>query len=248
MLSISESGPSERYQSNVSKLVEIEARLHFSGFHARHIFKPVAQPKRPVVMKIVAQKHIGGRSLFARGFQRRMRLHQRHRGEPAAVGDAQQSRAAVVVRARSSAASRWCRRYRCLRRSNCGFVAIAHRPLHHELAFGLIAPANILKNENESFVGELFVAALRAPLRRGRCRSRKASARSENGSFAAAFFGAKISVCSFTPSRAGIMTSVLSHWSAAWRLSSHSTASTDTAQPMAATFHGVVKRIRDRTD
>ena len=78
-------------------LIEVEVKLLLAGFHPRHILEPVAETEGAIVMKIVSQEHIRRRSLFAGGLQRRMRIDQRHGGQPAAVGDSQDSSAAVVV-------------------------------------------------------------------------------------------------------------------------------------------------------
>ena len=88
-----------------------------------------------------------------------MRLHQRHRGEPASVGDAENSGSAVVVGdvldqpidgviSVGSFVDR------------VGLGPVARRALHHELAFGIVAAADVLEHENEPFIGELLVAIL----------------------------------------------------------------------------------------
>ncbi len=44
--------------------VELKFEIGLVRFHHRRVFEPVAQPERPVVMEIVAQEHIGRRSLL----------------------------------------------------------------------------------------------------------------------------------------------------------------------------------------
>ena len=41
------------------------------------------------MVKVIAQEHVGGRGLLGGGFERRVRLDERHLGEPTAVGNPQ---------------------------------------------------------------------------------------------------------------------------------------------------------------
>src|ERR1700690_2437685 len=67
--------------------VELKAEVCLAGFHQRRIFESVAQPERAIVVKIVAEKHVGGGGLLGDSLQSRMRLDERHRRQPAAVGN-----------------------------------------------------------------------------------------------------------------------------------------------------------------
>ena len=98
-------------------------------------------------MKIIAQEHVRGRSLLRNGFQRRMRLEQRHGREPAAVGDASFARAAVVVGNILQQPINCVVGVRAFV-NGVRIAAVARRPLHHKRPFGTVAAADILEHED----------------------------------------------------------------------------------------------------
>ena len=110
-------------------------------------------------MEVVAQEHVGWRGLFAGGFQCRMRFHERHRGQPPAIRDPENASPSIVIRdvfdqpvdgviGIGSFVNR------------TGLGAVARGALHLELAFGIVASADVLEDENKTLVGELLVAVL----------------------------------------------------------------------------------------
>ncbi len=138
--------------------IEIESLVLLGCFHARRILQAVAQTKRPVVMEIVAQVHVGRRGLLGNSFQRRMRIDHGHHGEPAAVGNPQHARASVVVR-------------HVVEQPLYGVVSVgalvdrlrvafgARRPHHHELTLRFVTPADILKHEDIALLRQLRIDA-----------------------------------------------------------------------------------------
>ena len=66
----------------------METRL--ARFHHGGILKAVAQAEGAVVVEVVSQEHVGGRSLLGDRLQRGVRFEHRHHGQPAAVGNSQQ--------------------------------------------------------------------------------------------------------------------------------------------------------------
>ena len=61
-----------RYRSG-----EIEIGILFlEPLQQRSVLKAITQAKRSVVMKVIVDEHVVGRSLFAGGLQRWMRLQQ----------------------------------------------------------------------------------------------------------------------------------------------------------------------------
>ena len=71
--------------------------------------------------------------------------------------------------------------------------------------FRLEFPADVLEDEDVAVVGQFLEARLRATLPGRRCR--RAFARTGSAALPCRPSGEKISVCSFTPSRIGIMCS-----------------------------------------
>src|SRR5579859_8121498 len=112
-------------------------------------------------MKIVAEKHVRGRSLLGYRFQRGMRLEHAHYRKPTAVGDAEEANAAVVVRNIFHQPVDGVVRVRAFvnARSFGMAVGIAYRPLHDERALRTKTSANVLENENV-VVGNHFGVAI----------------------------------------------------------------------------------------
>ena len=138
--------------------VELEREVRFVGLHHRGIFVAVAQAEGAVVVKIIAQEHVGGRGLLGNSFERGMRLEHAHHREPATVGDAQEADAAVVVR---NVFDEPCNGVVRVRAFVDGFRIfwIAQRPLHDEFALRAVAAANVLKHEDVAVRNHLGVAA-----------------------------------------------------------------------------------------
>ena len=68
-----------------------------AGFEQGGVLEAIAQAKRSVVVKVVAQELVGGRGLFDGGFERGVGIEGGHHGGPSAVGGAGNARAPVVV-------------------------------------------------------------------------------------------------------------------------------------------------------
>src|SRR5882724_1069570 len=87
-----------------------------------------------------------------------MRLENGHGGEPSAIRDPRFAGASVIVRHVLEQPVDGVVRVRAFV-DGFRIFAIARRPLHHELAFGTIFPANILKHENVAVGKHLLVKA-----------------------------------------------------------------------------------------
>ena len=110
------------------------------------------------MMEIVTEEHVGGGSLLGDGFERGMGLEHAHHGEPAAVGNAQQTDAAVVVRNVFDEPVDAVVGVRAFI-DGLGIVRVANWPLHDEFAFRAVAAANVLKDEDVAFRNHFRVAA-----------------------------------------------------------------------------------------
>jgi len=106
-------------------------------------------------MEIVAEKHVGGRGLRRSRFQRRMRRERGHRRRPARIRDADDADAAIVIGHvfdqpldRVVGIGHFVHKLR---------IVLEHgdrRALHHELAFGFVASADVLEDEGVAVAGE----------------------------------------------------------------------------------------------
>ena len=135
--------------------VELEVEVRLLRPHQRRVLEPVAEAKRAVVVKVVAEKHVHRRRLRGRGPERRVRLGERHRRQPARVADAEHADAAVVVRDLLQQPVDGVVRVRRLVH-RLRVVRIAARPRHHERAFRLVAPADVLVGEGVPVVGQFL--------------------------------------------------------------------------------------------
>ncbi len=135
--------------------VEGELRVLLGRLHHRRVLEAVAEPEGTVVVEVVAEPHVGGTRLGARGLERRVRVEQRHRGRPPAVRYAEDPDAAVGVG-------------HVLHEPVDGVVGVgglvdraadvpvARRALHDELPLTPEAPAQVLGGDHIA-VGRQFV-------------------------------------------------------------------------------------------
>ena len=134
--------------------VEGELGILLPRFHHRRVLEAVGEAECAVVMEVVPQPHVGRRGLRRRGFERRVRIGERHRRRPAVVGHAEHPGAAVVrghvLHEPIDRVVGVGRFIDCL-----GVVPmrrVAHGALHHELAFRLVAATDVLKREDVAVV------------------------------------------------------------------------------------------------
>ena len=109
------------------------------------------------MVEVVAEEHVGWGGLFGGGFEGGMGINEGHGGEPAAIGDAEEAGASIVV-------------FDVFHEpvdgvvgvgglvNGTGFGFVAERAGHDELAFGLVASADVLEDEEVAFAGEVFLA------------------------------------------------------------------------------------------
>src|SRR5439155_5977648 len=155
-------GIRERSQTQVPVesvgLVELEVEVRLRRLHQRGVLETVAEAESAVMVKVIAQELVFRRRLFGGGSKRRMRVQERHRGEPAAVRDAQNSHAAIMIRnifqQPVDAVVNVCALI-----DGVGITPAARIPEHHEVAFGPVASANVLENEDVSLRNELLINA-----------------------------------------------------------------------------------------
>ena len=119
--------------------VESLRMLHLVG-----VLEPVRQAERALMMKVVAQPHVGRRGLRRRRLERRMRIHQRLHHQPPVVRHAQHADATVVVgHALGQPLHRVPRVSPFVDR--LGVAPVPRRALHHELSFALVLAADLLE-------------------------------------------------------------------------------------------------------
>src|SRR5208282_4302363 len=106
-----------------------------------------AQPEGAVVMKIVAQEHIGDGSLLGDGAHGGMRVERGHFREPAAVGNAGNPHAAVVTGNIFEQPLDGIVGVGALV-DRAGVRAVPGRPQHHKFAAGIEAATNVLNDKN----------------------------------------------------------------------------------------------------
>ena len=155
-------------QVPVVSVVAIECKVcigFLRGFEQRGVFEPVAKAEGAVVVKIVPEKHVGGRGAFNGSLERGVRIHQRHHHRPSQVRNAEHPYAAVVVR---QVFHQPINRVVGVRAFvyRLPIAAVARRALHDELAFGLEASAQILEHHN--VVGAGRAAFIRHAIRPAR--------------------------------------------------------------------------------
>ncbi len=121
---------------------------------ARQPTERVRQPKRPVVMEVVPDEHVGRRRLRRGALERGVRLDDPFHDLVAGGRSADHADPAVVVR-------------HVFEQPIDGVIGVAvlidlparllrHvRPHHHKLAFGFVLPAHILLDENKPLVFKL---------------------------------------------------------------------------------------------
>ncbi len=150
----------ERAQTQVplEGVVEVEAEVEalLGCLHHGRVFEAIAQPEGAVVVEIVADVHIGGRSLRANGLDGRVRIDHGLGGQPAVVGNAVEAGPPVVAG-------------HVLEQPSDGIVGVrgfvdrlrvavlAGRALHDECAFGSEPAADVLKDEDVAVGHKLAV-------------------------------------------------------------------------------------------
>ena len=107
-------------------------------------------------MEIVAQELVGGGCLFGRGLERGMRVEQSHGGQPAPVGDAQDSHPAVMVGHVGQKPVDGVVGVGALV-DGLRVALVARVAQHHKPALGAVAPANILKDEDVALRNEFLI-------------------------------------------------------------------------------------------
>ena len=65
--------------------IKLEVREYVRSLQLVCILETIAEPERPVVMKIIPQEHVGRRRFFHDSFQGGVRLEYRHDHQPARV-------------------------------------------------------------------------------------------------------------------------------------------------------------------
>ena len=125
------------------------------GFEQSGVLEPVAEPEGAVVVKVVADEHVGRRGLLGNRLQRRVGLEQRHGGRPAGIGNAVDAHAAVIVGG-------------VLQQPLDGVIGVgafvdglwialvSWGALHHEPAFRFEAAAQVLEDEDITVGNELI--------------------------------------------------------------------------------------------
>ena len=185
--------------------LEVEVRVRvLVRLLVHRVFERVALAQRAVAMVVVVHPLIGGRRLLRDRLQRRMRTQQRHRRGQAVVGDAEHADLAVVVRRRSSPASRSSRRRRSSRSSLSGSrgrpSTTARRCLPIRTGRAGSGRRRCSRRAPARCSDPSAGARRRSPARRTACGG--------TGSAAArrALVGVKITVSSLMPSRTGTIT------------------------------------------
>ena len=157
--------------------VEVERGVLLGRLHPRGVLETVAQPEGPVVVEVIAEVHIRGRGLRRHGLDRRMGLEHGHGREPSAVRYAQQAGPPVVTADIFEKPGDRVVGIRALV-DRSGIALVARRPHHDERPLGLVAPADILIDEDVTVVDEGPIAfqGERARIRRravGRAKNQK---------------------------------------------------------------------------
>src|SRR5712691_4990765 len=115
------------------------------------------------MMKVIAQKHVGGSCQLSNRLQRRMRIDYCHYHQPAGIRGPKHSDTAVVVRDifdhpidRVVSVSAFV--------DHRGIAGPARWTLHHELPFGLELAPNVLESEDESFLNQFLQRTRKAAI------------------------------------------------------------------------------------